>query len=428
MKPLKWLAMCLALLLSIAPLFVFSHSAQAQDCDPTQDYLAIGQAAFDVQNYEGALAAYNCAVQLQPNSPQAYNRRGWTHYQLKQFRSAYDDFTQAIVIDPDYAYAYNNRGLVLYYWGQNAEALADFDRAIELGYSVAEQNRGLVAGANTTTTSTNNSTTALVPTATPVAGATQAVTTGATPTQAVVVQPTSTPEFTQEEYFQMGNDAYRLGDYEAATSYFSLSGQRDSYMYMVIGAYDYAILYVDSSCHSHYCGLIRAYSNFQLGNEEEARNEYIGLIQNSYYDWIAYPYLMDMYKRFEDTPEESASIDTWLALFDVVEDHDPIGIGDTVTVEMQDMYVFTIPFEGEAGQVVDIQAIDGSSDVVDALLVVADPDGEFLAFNEDSDLGFDSFIPELELPSDGTYTLYVTHAGGGSYGPVEVIIRETSAQ
>lgn len=424
MKRFVWLATAMAIIASVYTFSTLTRPVHAQACDPAQDYLALGQAAFDADDYQTALTAYECLVQLNPARPQAYNRRGLANYYLGNYRAAYNDFTQAIALDPDYPYAYNNRGLVLYYWGQNDAALADFDRAITLGYSVAEQNRSLVAGASA-------SSPALIATVTPQTTITPAGTTttpqatspiGASPTQASVVLPqvTSTPTLSAEEYFRLGNEAYRIGDYEAATTFFSLSGQRDSYMYMVIGAYDYALLYLEGDCQPQYCGIIRAYSNFQIGNEAAALAEYNAVLRNSIYDWIGYPYLMDLYQDFEETPAQSTSIEIWLDLFSVVQEAPALEIGQTASVNMSEMVVFQIPFEGEAGQVVDIQALDGSSDVVDALLVVADPDGNFLAFNEDSDLGFDSFIPALELPADGVYTLYVTHAGGGSNGPVEV--------
>jgi hypothetical protein len=53
------------------------------------------------------------------------------------------------------------------------------------------------------------------------------------------------------------------------------------------------------------------------------------------------------------------------------------------------------------------------------------PDGTPLIFNDDvvpfGD-SLDSIIADFEAPSDGTYTLIITHALGGSEGDVEVLV------
>ena len=76
-----------------------------------------------------------------------------------------------------------------------------------------------------------------------------------------------------------------------------------------------------------------------------------------------------------------------------------------------------IHFEGNEGDVVTMTA---SSTEADPVIVLLGPDNQPLAGDDDSGNSIDSLISEFELPEDGTYTLLVSHAGGGSYGSIRV--------
>jgi hypothetical protein len=54
------------------------------------------------------------------------------------------------------------------------------------------------------------------------------------------------------------------------------------------------------------------------------------------------------------------------------------------------------------------------------LIVLLDPNGDPIAGDDDSGTQLDSLISSFELPTDGTYTLLVSHAGGGSEGDIEL--------
>ena len=96
------------------------------------------------QNYVSALEYYNHALEINPNSAEAYNNRGLTYYHLNQFTNALSDFSKAIDLDKNFSHAYNNRGMILNSMGQHSQAIPDFDQALKLNpkFAYALNNRG----------------------------------------------------------------------------------------------------------------------------------------------------------------------------------------------------------------------------------------------------------------------------------------------
>ena len=92
----------------------------------------------------GCIDAYNHAIQLKPDYPDALNNRGNAKGNLGQHAEAIADFDQAIRLKPDFFFAYNNRGVAKGVLGRHEEAIADFDQAIKLkpDYAEAFNNRG----------------------------------------------------------------------------------------------------------------------------------------------------------------------------------------------------------------------------------------------------------------------------------------------
>ena len=95
--------------------------------------------------YNGAIAKYNEAIQLNPNSFGAYNNRGIVYVEKNNHIQAIADYTKAIELKPDFAYAYNNRGASYIKLENYAEAIADLSKAIDMKpeYAEAYNNRGL---------------------------------------------------------------------------------------------------------------------------------------------------------------------------------------------------------------------------------------------------------------------------------------------
>lgn len=108
-------------------------------------------------DFQGAIAAYTQAIELDPNHFKAYFNRGFAHDKLGQFDKAIFDYSKALLIEPNNAYAFYNRGIshdrrwvcriayvclvrpslaahgFVFRGSSNfAEAISNFSRAIEL--------------------------------------------------------------------------------------------------------------------------------------------------------------------------------------------------------------------------------------------------------------------------------------------------------
>ena len=73
------------------------------------------------------------------NSATDWFKRATAKYELKDYQGAIADYTKAIELNPDYAQAYNKRGFAYLMLGPKSKAQADFKRAIELGYRVPQE-------------------------------------------------------------------------------------------------------------------------------------------------------------------------------------------------------------------------------------------------------------------------------------------------
>jgi tetratricopeptide (TPR) repeat protein len=94
-----------------------------------EDYLRLGREQLEKKEYLRAKESFEKAVELAPDSAEAYYFRGMVQLDDKQ---AAADFTKAIELKPDYAEAYFRRGLGSDLGGNNQAALEDYNKAIEL--------------------------------------------------------------------------------------------------------------------------------------------------------------------------------------------------------------------------------------------------------------------------------------------------------
>ena len=79
------------------------------DPDNADIYHSQGIALVWSGDYEGAIAAYNQAIALDSTDAWVYNSRGNAYYMQGKYEQAIDDYTQAITLDSDYHWAYFNR-------------------------------------------------------------------------------------------------------------------------------------------------------------------------------------------------------------------------------------------------------------------------------------------------------------------------------
>ena len=122
-------------------------------------YMERGVGAYHKQDYKGAIAYFDMAIDRDSDYAEAYYQRGLTKFHIEQYESAVTDFDMAINRDSDYAEAYYQRGLTKLgfatseYTGREAEAyqdnyrlaIADFNMAIDINsdYAEAYYQRGL---------------------------------------------------------------------------------------------------------------------------------------------------------------------------------------------------------------------------------------------------------------------------------------------
>jgi tetratricopeptide (TPR) repeat protein len=102
---------------------------------------------------------------------------------------------------------------------------------------------------------------------------------------------------------------------------------------------------------------------------------------------------------------------------------DPLNNNEPVSLPMAPGRVYRIPFTAERGQVVSAIATPGEGSQADPLLVILAPDDTPLAASDDVDQNdLTAFVENVTLETAGTYTLVISHSGGGDSGAVVVAI------
>jgi tetratricopeptide (TPR) repeat protein len=332
-------------------------------------------------NYDLAITDYTKAIEIAPNDPNAYVSRGLAYYDKKDYESAIKDFSSGI----EYAYtplsdAYLDRGLAQDAAGNYDLAITDYSKAIELNPNdpSAYVNRGFAYYDEKD-----------------YENAIKDFSSG--------IDHAYTP--LNDAYLDRGLAQEAAGKHDLAVADYSKAieiapndqhayGNRgDSYLGLqqwdkAVSDYDKAIQ-IDSTQAGNYLG--RGIANNQLGKPADAAKDF--------YKWISLNQ-----KTSTDNPALKS--------------------GGSITVKMSDGQVYRIPFSGKAGESVTITATgakpSNDAEEVDPLIVILGPDGAPLIGDDDGGGGLNSAIKGFALPADGSYTLLVSHAGGGTEGDITV--------
>ena len=107
-------------------------------------YINRGIAKARLEDSYGAIADFSKAIELNPNNADAYKSRGIAKTNLIDYDGAIADYTKAIELDPNQADAYNNRGVIKNFLKDYYGAIADYTKGIELDPNDADAyyNRG----------------------------------------------------------------------------------------------------------------------------------------------------------------------------------------------------------------------------------------------------------------------------------------------
>ncbi|MEG4146114.1 tetratricopeptide repeat protein [Microcoleus sp. Pol12B5] len=109
------------------------------------DYAKQGDACFFENRYQDAIAAYDQALQIQPDLADTWNNRGVVLTRMQRYPEAIASYEQATTIRPNYPDAWNNRGVVLLELQKYQEAIGCYEQAIQAkpDYADAWNNRGV---------------------------------------------------------------------------------------------------------------------------------------------------------------------------------------------------------------------------------------------------------------------------------------------
>jgi len=111
-----------------------------------QSHTYRGFALHRMRRFDEALAAFDQAIALKPDSAEAWYWRGNCFLDMDRLAEALEAYDRAMTLQPDHALAQNHRGNVLYLLQRHEEALAAYENAIALQPDLARAwcNRGSV--------------------------------------------------------------------------------------------------------------------------------------------------------------------------------------------------------------------------------------------------------------------------------------------
>jgi tetratricopeptide (TPR) repeat protein len=95
-------------------------------------YIKRGVAYFNTEQYGNAIQDFTKAIDLNPEHRSAYFPRGKAYFNLGQYIKAIQDFTKAIDLNPEHRFAYNGRGNAYNKLGQYTKAIQDYTKAIDV--------------------------------------------------------------------------------------------------------------------------------------------------------------------------------------------------------------------------------------------------------------------------------------------------------
>lgn len=374
-----------------------------------------GNALREQGDWAAAIEQYTLALDVQDDFAIAYNNRGWAQFNLGDYEAALSDYNAAISADPTLAYAYNNRGLLYQFQSQLALAASDFEEAIGLGadpalwasYNLnnvrlveAQQGSALVP-ADTAPAATDAGLDAMLQAGVVAHNSGDWRATVDAMTDALAIDPQNAQAF-----YLRGRAYTALDNAEAAFADFdqlvALVEGGASYPAPEYAYWERAIAYAEMN-------------DFAAARADADRATMIdpGHVNN----FIARGTIAAL--RGDTAAAGQEFLGVMLCGERERISHEEITLDEVVTLSMTEGRVYVLPVTLEDGDVITISAVSADADPVIALL---NPDGAPINGDDDGGFMLTSLIEDFEISADGTYTLMVSHAGGGSEGMIAVSV------
>ncbi|MBZ0285337.1 MAG: tetratricopeptide repeat protein [Anaerolineae bacterium] len=379
----KWLVFFLVI-------FMVSGTALAQDSQGQSIPIVVAPDVFDragtaldAGDYEQAIIDYSLFILLNPTFSQAYYLRGFAYLQLGDETTALNDLEQALQYPAPSADLTANiyRIQTLIYWERD-----DLEIALETvseGIEAAPESATLYFIRGELLSDMEQYEDALTDL-----------------DEAIRLQPADFPDFYRSRgavNVLLGNLDDALNDYStlleispddvaAHNDRALIHVQQENYEAALIDL-DAAIQMEDSIAGLY---LQRGFVNTQLSNQTDAASDYL------------------QYIRLQNTNVNSDNV---------------LRPGESLVLEMETGTAFVLGFEGTVGQKVTVTATARPGQDTDPLIVLMDVEGMPLVGDDDSGGDYNAQIENYALPADGVYAVVLHHAGGGSNGPVRVLLQ-----
>ena len=113
--------------------------------DSAEAYYRRGHAKYMQKQYEAAIINLNAALRIRPDYAEAYTGRGFVKAELGQYEAAISDYDEALRIKPDAVDIFFNRGVAKYELRRYESAISDFEIVLRIEPDSAQtyNNRGL---------------------------------------------------------------------------------------------------------------------------------------------------------------------------------------------------------------------------------------------------------------------------------------------
>ncbi len=113
-------------------LSLFTDASSKNPGENNLIYNNLGTSKFNAGDYQGAIEAFDKAIELGIRDESALNNRGGAKYALGRVEEALEDYNLAIKRYPGFSESYRNRGVVFYKQQNFEAAISDYTKCLEL--------------------------------------------------------------------------------------------------------------------------------------------------------------------------------------------------------------------------------------------------------------------------------------------------------